>query len=177
MIKTVPEKETTIKEIPQKSPTFYKKGEEEQSDKDTEISNIDSAHSPRDHSLSVIQLISSDLSDFITQKVRENAVIDLSGHGNSIFDLKKIPPISIEKYLNRIQKYTHLEDSTLVIALIYIDRLLGNNIIKLSMYNVHKILLTAVVLAIKYNEDEIHGNNYLSKILGVKSKIDRKSVV
>ncbi len=41
----------------------------------------------------------------------------------SIFSQNQIPEISLEKYLNRIKKYTEIENNTLIIALIYIDHL------------------------------------------------------
>ena len=58
----------------------------------------------------------------------------------------------------------------MIIALIYIDRLSENKNIKLSIYNVHRILFTAVLLAIKYNEDEIYENNIFAEIFGVSNK-------
>ena len=158
--------EINQKEIFQKSFTFSKESAE-QSDEDTETSNIDSEQS-FDNDFSVIQHISSVLNDFITKNETENDEKNSSFYDDSIFVCKNIPDISIENYLNRVQKYTKLEDSTLIIALIYTDRVLGNKNIKLSKHNIFKILLTAILIAIKYNEDEIYDNYYFAKIFGVK---------
>ena len=158
--------EINQKEIFQKSFTFSKESAE-QSDEDTETSNIDSEQS-FDNDFSVIQHISSVLNDFITKNETENDEKNSSFYDDSIFVCKNIPDISIENYLNRVQKYTKLEDSTLIIALIYTDRVLGNKNIKLSKHNLFKILLTAILIAIKYNEDEIYDNYYFAKIFGVK---------
>ena len=158
--------EINQKEIFQKSFTFSKESAE-QSDEDTETSNIDSDQS-FDNDFSVIQHISSVLNDFITKNETENDEKNSSFYDDSIFVCKNIPDISIENYLNRVQKYTKLEDSTLIIALIYTDRVLGNKNIKLSKHNIFKILLTAILIAIKYNEDEIYDNYYFAKIFGVK---------
>ena len=56
----------------------------------------------------------------------------------------------------------------MILSLIYIDRLckLGN--IVLTYYNIHRILFTAILLAIKYNEDEFFENNYYADIAGIK---------
>ena len=43
---------------------------------------------------------------------------------NSIFNSKKIPEISLINYLERIRKYSEIENNNLIISLIYIDRLL-----------------------------------------------------
>ena len=54
-------------------------------------------------------------------------------------------------------------------ALIYIDRLCRLGKIILTCYNIHRILFTAVLLAIKYNEDNYFENEYYAKIAGVKN--------
>ena len=85
----------------------------------------------------------------------------------SIFNCNFIPNISLYNYLYRIQKYSEVEDSTLILALIYIDRICCNNFI-INYYNIHKIILVSVVFAIKYNEDNYYTNNHYSKIGGIK---------
>lgn len=40
----------------------------------------------------------------------------------------------------------------------------------LTEYNVHRILFTACLLSIKYNEDEIFNIKYYAQICGVKTK-------
>ena len=159
----------TQKEIYQRSSTSFEE-EQEQSDGDTVISNIDSDESFKNNNFSVIQNISSILNDFINENENGNFENSSINYDGSVFFCKKIPEISIEDYLNRIRKYTELEDSTLIISLIYIDRLLGSKNIKLSKRNVYKILLTAVLIAIKYNEDEIYDNNNFARIFGIKNK-------
>ena len=85
----------------------------------------------------------------------------------SIFNCNFIPNISLYNYLYRIQKYSEVEDNTLILALIYIDRICCNNFI-INYYNIHKIILVSVVFAIKYNEDNYYTNSYYSKIGGIK---------
>ena len=85
------------------------------------------------------------------------------------FNSNCIPNISLYEYLIRIQKYTLIEKSTWILALIYIDRLCRLGKIILTCYNIHRILFTAVLLAIKYNEDNFFENEYYAKIAGVKN--------
>jgi hypothetical protein len=56
----------------------------------------------------------------------------------TIFDSKKVPTISLYDYLERLTKYTKMEESTLVIALIYIDRICEYNDIELNDLNIHR---------------------------------------
>ena len=85
----------------------------------------------------------------------------------NIFTSKSVPKISIFDYLERILKYSFIERSTLIISLIYIDRLCELSKITLTYYNIHRILVGAVLIAIKYNEDSIYNNKYYSEVAGV----------
>ena len=55
-------------------------------------------------------------------------------------------------------------------ALIYIDRPRKNNKIFLTEFNVQRILFSAIILSIKYNEDKYYSNLYYAKIGGLKLK-------
>ena len=86
------------------------------------------------------------------------------------FTSKTIPKISFGDYINRALKYTKINDSTLIIALIYMDRFCKNLKILLTEFNVHRIFFCALLVAIKYNEDAFYSNSYYSKIGGLKLK-------
>ena len=86
------------------------------------------------------------------------------------FSANLIPNISIEDYLLRIQTYANIEKSTLIISLIFIDKLCHTADVTLTHYNIHRILFTAVLISIKYNEDSFFDNQYYSEIAGVKIK-------
>ena len=86
------------------------------------------------------------------------------------FSANLIPGISIEDYLLRIQTYANVEESTLIICLIFIDKLCHTADVTLTHYNIHRILFIAVLLSIKYNEDSFFDNQYYSEIAGVKIK-------
>ena len=87
-----------------------------------------------------------------------------------VFSATTIPSITIKEYLIRIQTYSHIEKSTMILSLIYIDRLCEIADITLTFYNIHRILFAAVLMAIKYNEDNFYDNNFYAEIAGVKSK-------
>ena len=83
------------------------------------------------------------------------------------FTSYKKPSLSIKDYLFRIQNYTEAEDNTIIIALMYIDRLSDISSVLLTPYNVHRILFVSVLLAIKYNEDICFNFDFYAKIAGM----------
>lgn len=89
---------------------------------------------------------------------------------NSIFSSHGIPPISIKDYLYRIQKFTELEENTLIISLIYLDKIFQMNGIILSPFNIHRLLFVAILISLKYNEDVVYTNDFYAKVAGVSTK-------
>ena len=110
------------------------------------------------------------ISETLNSIIEENNKSKKKKNDHSPFDHNHAPKISLFDYLLRIQKYSEVEDSTLIIALIYIDRICKKKGIVLSKYNIHRLLFTAILIAIKYNEDIICDNLYYSKIAGVTKK-------
>ena len=86
------------------------------------------------------------------------------------FSANSIPNISINDYLTRIQVYSGIEKSTLILSLIQIDHLCKKAELILTYYNIHRILFGAVLISIKYNEDTYYDNKFYSEIAGVKLK-------
>jgi hypothetical protein len=83
------------------------------------------------------------------------------------FLMRNIPPISIKDYLERLCKYSKINTSTIILILIYIDRICNIQKFKLTYYNVHKLILASMIIAIKYNEDDYYSNKFYSKLGGV----------
>ena len=83
------------------------------------------------------------------------------------FLMRNIPPISIKDYLERLCKHSKINTSTIILILIYIDRICNIQKFKLTYYNVHKLILASMIIAIKYNEDEYYSNKFYSKLGGV----------
>jgi hypothetical protein len=54
-----------------------------------------------------------------------------------------------------------------VLALVYIDRLISTNGLALTSLNVHRIVITAVMLAAKYFDDQYYNNAYYARVGGV----------
>jgi len=115
------------------------------------------------------------ISNIITEIVEENKFINFSNETLEIQKklsfFSKIPAsVTISKYVERIIKYTHIEESTFILALIYIDRICEFNDIILTDGNIHRILFSSIIMAIKINEDDYYSNNYYSKVGGISVK-------
>lgn len=77
------------------------------------------------------------------------------------------PSISIKDYLERLYKYTKINSSTIVLILIYIDRLCNINKCKLTYSIIHKLILSSMVVAVKFNEDEYYPMKFYAKLGGI----------
>ena len=86
---------------------------------------------------------------------------------NEPFFSRKVPKLTLEKYINRIIKYAELENMTLLLAFIYIEKLIEKENFILGINNIYRLLLGAVVLAIKILEDKKFDNEAYSQIGGL----------
>ena len=91
--------------------------------------------------------------------------LNLDGH----FTFKMRPSISLFDFLQRILKYIRIGFSTLIIAMIYIDRICKEKVF-LNEYNIHRIMLIAIYIAYIYNEDRVFDNNYLALVSGLSKE-------
>ena len=89
---------------------------------------------------------------------------------NSVFTSKFTPKISIGDLVNKIIKFTKTSETTFILGLIYINRFCKIKDIILTDYNTHRIFLTSILLAKKYNEDNFYSNKFFSKVCGIKLK-------
>ena len=105
-----------------------------------------------------------------TNKNLENYKEIIRDQSRQVFSANIIPSISIKDYLIRIQTYSNIERSTLIISLIYIDRFCNKAKVTLTHYNIHRILFSSILIGIKFNEDNFYDNKYYSQIAGVKLK-------
>jgi hypothetical protein len=71
------------------------------------------------------------------------------------------------EYNFRILKYASCSNECFILALIYIDRLIQRNNFLLTELNVHRVTITAVLLAAKFFDDAYYNNAYYSKVGGV----------
>jgi hypothetical protein len=96
------------------------------------------------------------------------------------FSGEKVPKIPLDRYLGRLVRYFDAYHDqfpspnsagmrSLVASVIYVDRLRAMNLdFQVTSYNVHRLLLVAMLLAIKFAEDEHPSNEYVAGVGGLE---------
>ena len=126
---------------------------------------------PEIKNLNLIKSISNTLITILEGNKKLEKYKDIIKKQNKmIFSSNSIPNISINDYLIRIQTYSEIEKSTLILALILIDHTCKKSGLILNYYNIHRLLFGAILISIKYNEDTYYDNKFYSEIAGVKLK-------
>ena len=113
----------------------------------------------------IIHFISSNMLSII-DKNKKDKKKQSKGINEPLYS-KKIPNLSLEKFLVRIVKYTEAENNTLIVAYLYIIKLIEKENFILTINNMYRLLLGSVVLAKKIMEDICYQNSYYCEIGGL----------
>ena len=105
------------------------------------------------------------VSEILTEISNQNSNVEYNP--DDPFSTKSPSKVTLQYFFGRIKKYTKIEKSTLIIILIYADRMCTTSGIILNPHNIHRIILGCLLLAIKYNEDLYFTNEQYAKVGGV----------
>ena len=84
----------------------------------------------------------------------KSCCLSRSDNMTRIFDCHETPDMTIQSYLERIFRYTRAGPSVYVVAYVYIDRFCQTNpVFRINARNVHRLLITTIMVASKYVED------------------------
>jgi len=87
------------------------------------------------------------------------------------FHALRPPQITIKFYLKRIAKHSSCSEECFVLALIYIDRLINTNSnFLVNSLNVHRIIITSVMVGAKFFDDQYFNNTHFAKVGGISVK-------
>ena len=113
----------------------------------------------------IINAIVSNLKDIIkeNQKNNKNKLI----FKDNIFYLEDLPPISLEKFIQHLVKFTQMDISTLILAVIYMDEFCEKFKYILTLNNIYRLILISVFIGLKYNEDTYVNEKSYASIAGV----------
>lgn len=91
----------------------------------------------------------------LLQRVAESNDLNPRFHSKiSAFHGLTRPTISIQTYLERIFKYANCSPSCYVVAYVYLDRFTQQQpALSVNSFNVHRLLITSVMLAAKFMDD------------------------
>lgn len=92
------------------------------------------------------------------------------GTNLNVFHGVRAPSISIGKYLERLYKYTNCSPSCFVVGYVYMDRLLHKHPkMLINSLNVHRLLVTSLLIASKMLDDVQYNNAFYARIGGVSN--------
>jgi hypothetical protein len=86
---------------------------------------------------------------------------------DNVFYLEKIPSITLDKYIEHIVKYTDMNISTLILSVIYIDQFCEKFKYILTLNNIYRLILIAIYISLKYNEDIFFNAKEYAAVAGV----------
>lgn len=125
---------------------------------------MDSTPEQASEGLSVVRVLGS----VLERLVATNSAVERPDKNQiTKFHALKAPGIGIIQYLERIHKYASCSTECFILALIYIDRLIQGNNFLLTELNVHRVIITSVLLAAKFFDDAYYNNAYYAKVGGV----------
>ncbi|KAK4592627.1 hypothetical protein RGQ29_016956 [Quercus rubra] len=88
----------------------------------------------------------------------------------SVFHGLSRPTISIQSYLERIFKYANCSPSCYIVAYVYLDRFSQSQpALPVNSFNVHRLLITSVMVAAKFMDDIYYNNAYYAKVGGIST--------
>ena len=105
------------------------------------------------------------ISEILSEISSQNSEIEFNP--DDPFSRENPSKVTLQYFFGRIKRYSQLENSTLIIILIYVDRMCITAGIILNPHNIHRLILGCLILAIKYNEDFYYNNEYYAKVGGV----------
>lgn len=105
------------------------------------------------------------ISEILSEISSQNA--DIEYNADDPFSKENPSKVTLQYFFGRIKRYSQIENSTLIIILIYADRMCVTAGIILNPHNIHRLILGCLILAIKYNEDVYYNNEYYAKVGGV----------
>lgn len=86
----------------------------------------------------------------------------------ALFSAGEKPEISLADYLARIVQYAPINDEILVVAVIYVDRMATQcQAPILNPFNVHRLFLASLLVAIKFYSDTFYSNSYFASVGGI----------
>jgi len=93
---------------------------------------------------------------------------DMNDKTVTVFHSAAIPSCPIKKYFLRLATYAECSAECYVMALMYINTLLEHRPnFKLSIINIHRLLLVSLLVAAKFTDDHYYNNAYYAKIGGI----------
>jgi hypothetical protein len=80
------------------------------------------------------------------------------------------PVVHLYSYVERITRLSLCSPECYIICLLYIDRLLQSQSLNVCSNNIHKLLITSIMIAAKFFDDSIFDNAHFAQVGGISLK-------
>jgi len=100
----------------------------------------------------------------------QDSVLDQRKTLASSFDATSAPEITVSEYMDRIIKFAPCSAECFLLACVYLDRILDVHCVSLSPINIHRFLVTSVLISAKQLDDSTYNNKYYSHVGGIAVK-------
>ena len=108
------------------------------------------------------------ISGLLQRLCTENIALMQEGTAKeTVFDCKQVPSIPIQSYLVRLVSQGRFSASTLILMVVYVDRLFKRCDVQFTFRNIHRIVLTALVVATKTYSDAYYNNSHYARVGGI----------
>ncbi|CBZ29043.1 putative CYC2-like protein [Leishmania mexicana MHOM/GT/2001/U1103] len=127
----------------------------------------------------LVEVVSGYVQHLMDVQASRCAETSLDGHvvpppdakypSHDFFCATHVPGISVKKYTDRLVTYMHCSPEAFVFAVAYLRRLVLNGF-PVHMRSIHRLLLTAVLVALKCRDDVYYHMSFYAEVGGVTSK-------
>jgi len=109
------------------------------------------------------------LAEGLRAVITQMVAVSSNEYRMTCFHAVRPPAMSIQDYFARIQRFFGCSGSCYVLGLLYLDRLMKRHPdYGMSSLSVHRLLITSIMVAAKFNDDVFYSNAYYAKVGGVK---------
>mmetsp|Transcript_32827 Transcript_32827/g.68809 ORF Transcript_32827/g.68809 Transcript_32827/m.68809 type:complete len:196 (+) Transcript_32827:215-802(+) len=124
-----------------------------------------------DASTSTPEAIVAIMARLLTDLVLRNDQLPLIPSHITPFHSSTPPTISVRSYLeDRILRYAGCSEETFILALMYMDQVVQlNPEFVICSLNVHRLLITSIMLASKFFDDVYYNNAYYARVGGISN--------
>jgi hypothetical protein len=116
-------------------------------------------------------IINKKIEDAEKNTITEEQEINRKDQSNvyNIYRSIKIPGLTISKYLVRLVSFCDCSSNCYVVTLIYIDKIIKKHSeIVFDSFTSHRLLLSCLIIAIKYLDDDHYENKRYADIFGLR---------
>lgn len=109
---------------------------------------------------------------FIRKQLFANSHLEMPSWEDSLsvyFSVSQ-PDIETQMYVRRLVQYGHCSRSAFICAIVYLDRLRQtNSMLALTHFNLHRLYITAIMIAAKTLDDRCYSNAHYARVGGIST--------